>query len=442
LVAAALPLAACVSYAPESLPRPTPLDPAPSEVQVVRGLTRATLDRLVLRQNPDLIAARARLGVADAQLIEANVLPNPQLTASYPFYVAGPGGTDAFALGLAQDLRALILRPVRREAALNAGREVRAALLWQEWQTIGKARLLFVDLQAGERRAALIARTRQLFQDRLGLTRKSVDQGNGPLTALSPDLVAVADIERAADEIDRLQLGRRHQLNALMGRSADAPLTLSATREPVALDLRRVARDLASLADRRPDLVALQYGYRSQDARLRQAILAQFPNVTIGLAGGRDTSAIYSVAPQASLELPLFDRNEGNIAIEAATREALNVEFGARVKTAMTQIQALASEQALLRRQLAALQRRLGETKLIAEKSETAFRLGQLDERSYVDIEASRLTEEQEKVGLEQALADGEVELATLTGAGLPTVLLAPEEPPADPLGLLHAFAR
>ncbi|WP_449424040.1 hypothetical protein [Rhodanobacter lindaniclasticus] len=45
---------------------------------------------------------------------------------------------------------------------------------------------------------------------------------------------------------------------------------------------------------RRPDLLALQAGYQSQQAKLRRAILAQFPALTIGFNTARDTSAVYT----------------------------------------------------------------------------------------------------------------------------------------------------
>ena len=64
------------------------------------------------------------------------------------------------------------------------------------------------------------------------------------------------------------------------------------------------------------------------------------------------------------------------------------------------------------------------------------------DERAYVDTEVAQLTREEEKIGVQQALLDGQVELATLIGAGMPQVSIGPEPPPADVLGLFQATAR
>jgi outer membrane protein TolC len=356
--------------------------------------------------------------------------------------VAGPNGTDAFSSGLAQDLKSILLRPTKREAAENAALEIDASLLWQEWQTIGKARLLFIDIISGDHGAKIIERTRKLLKERFDLTSAAINQGNAPLATLSPDLVAVGEVQKTYDDLERLQLSRRHQLNALLGLVPDAPLLLAGAVEAPHIDSSRIRADLAALADRRPDLVALQYGYRSEDAKLRQAVLSQFPNVSIGLAGGRDSNAIYSIGPQATFELPIFDRNEGAIARERATREELNLEFQARLTAAAGEVGALLSEQALLSRQLAAIEPRLKEARAIAANSETAFERGLLEERSYVDTQVAQFALEQEKVGLQQALLEGQVLMATLIGAGMPKIAIAPESPPVDVLGLFQGSPR
>jgi outer membrane protein TolC len=440
----ALALTGCASYTPEPLDREPHLH---SQVSALAGatnkpITPSELDRLILANNPELRAARARLGLGEAQVIEAGLLPNPQIAFSYPFFVAGPDGSDAFSAGLAQDLKSILLRPTKREVAANAALEINASLLWQEWQTIGKARILFVDIVSSDHAEKFIQRTRKLLKERFDLTAAAIDQGNATLATLSPDLVAVGDVQKTYDDLERQQLSRRHQLNALLGLAPDAPLPLAGASEVPRVDAQRIRRNLVSLADRRPDLIALQYGYRSEDAKLRQAILAQFPNVTIGLAGGRDSSAIYSVGPQVSFDLPIFDRNEGAIARETATREALNREFNARLTAATGEVDALLSEQALLARQFAAIEPRLRQARMIAEKSETAFKQNLLDERAYVDTQVAQLALEQEKIGLQQAMLDGQAALATLTGAGLPRVAIEPEAPPADIFGLFQPVSR
>jgi outer membrane protein TolC len=443
-VVGALALTGCVSYEPKPLDRDPSLVPSLSALAPAQhgALTIAELDRLVLANNPDLRAARAKLGIGEAQIIEAGLLPNPQLAFSYPFFVAGADGSDAFSSGISQDLRSILLRPSKAAAAANAASEINASLLWQEWQTIGKARILFVDIVSGDRAEKVIERTRKLLKNRFDRSKAAVDQGSAALATLSPDLAAISDIQKLYDDLERLQFSRRHQLNAMLGLAPDAPLALSGGGEPPALDVPRIRRDLADVADRRPDLIALQYGYRSQEAKLRQAILAQFPNVAIGITGGRDNSGIYSVGPQISFELPVFNRNEGAIATESATREALGREFNARLTAAVGEVEALLSEQALLRKQLASIRPRFKEARDIATLSEKAYKQSLLDERAYVDTQVAQLTIERQQIELQQSMLEGQITLATLTGAGLPQVTITPETPTPDVLGLFQGASR
>ena len=181
---------------------------------------------------------------------------------------------------------------------------------------------------------------------------------------------------------------------------------------------------LPRLADRRPDLVALQLGYRAQEARVRAAILGQFPALLIGFAAARDTSDIRTFGPQVTLDLPIFNRNQGAIAIERATRALLRDEFTARLAAVEGQVRAALADEALLRRQIRSVRGQLAETERIANDAALAYRAGNLDERSYVDLVSTRIAKQQELVSLEQALLDLQVATATLIGAGMPTVVL------------------
>ena len=111
--------------------------------------------------------------------------------------------------------------------------------------------------------------------------------------------------------------------------------------------------------ERRPDLVALQLGYRAQNAKLRTAILSRFPNLMFGVTGGSDNANVRNFGPQITLELPIFNQNQGNIAIETATRQQLHDEYAARLTAAFGQVRAMMAEIELLSRQLEAVRRDL-----------------------------------------------------------------------------------
>src|SRR5262249_331482 len=94
-------------------------------------------------QNPALRAARSRRGVAAAQVLQAGILPNPQLSASMDFPVAGEtdGTVNAFGLGATWDVTSLIGREQTRQAAQHNAEVVDLEIAWQEWQVAMGANL-------------------------------------------------------------------------------------------------------------------------------------------------------------------------------------------------------------------------------------------------------------------------------------------------------------
>ena len=445
-----LPLVGCASYEPLPLPTNPRLaaasvatlsfgaQPMPSSLDV------PAVGSLALLNNPDLLAGRRQHGVAQAQLLAAGVPPNPVLAASFLPLAAGipgtagapatassaavPAGstTPAYSIGLSYDIRSLLTLGHRRAAARAAAFQIDAQLLWQEWQTVGQARLLAIDLMTGARNLALLVQARDLLAARSRLTQRAAAFGDVTVAALAPDLAALGTAETAVDDTERQMLLRRHQLSALLGLMPDATLALAPTPDLPPLDAAAVLRDLDTLPRRRPDLVALQYGYQSEDARLRTAILGQFPNLAIGVVGGSDNANVRNIGPQVTLDLPVFDRNQGNIAIERSTRLQLRDEYSARLAAADSQVRAMIGEIAQLRAQLDRARPTLAPLRRMEAAAEAALRDGSLDERSTVDFITARLNREVEVAALEQLLMEQQVALETLTGAGLPPLSLPP----------------
>jgi outer membrane protein, heavy metal efflux system len=434
VIAAAFVSALAACAAPAALPLPTRpglvtdlADLRHEEIRPAPSLTVSQVALLAVQNNQDLRAVRAQHGVAQAQMLQAGLVPNPLLTGTFLPLVAGFGTTPAWTASLSQDIRALITLSSSRTAARASAGQVDAQILWQEWQVIGQARLLAVDIIEAERLLALLVRNRDLFAARYTKSQRAVAAGNETLTVSAPDLAALQTITTQINDQQRLQLARRHQLNALLGLAPEVAVPLDRTPDIPAWNPDAVVQSLPTLAERRPDLVALQFGYRAQNAKLRTAILSRFPNLAFGVAGGSDNNNVRNAGPQITLELPIFNQNQGNIAIETATRQQLRDEYAARLTAAFGQVRAMTAEIELLTHQLQAVRRDADATRQVARQAETAFNAGNLDERSYVDLVSARLTKEQEVVAIEQSLLDQQVAIATLIGAGMPAITMPPK---------------
>jgi outer membrane protein TolC len=193
----AMTLEGCATYRPAPLPTVADLPPDVAHLQGAPteggALDLATIERLVLLNNPDLRSARAQHQLAQAQMLQAGLLPNPVINGSAGYLISGVGDATAWTAGISEDIRSLVTLAPRRQAAKAAAAQVDASLLWQEWQTIGKARLLFVDLVEDERMRVLQSHTLEQMEQRSAQLRQSLAEGNTDLTAASPDFVAAAD---------------------------------------------------------------------------------------------------------------------------------------------------------------------------------------------------------------------------------------------------------
>jgi hypothetical protein len=159
-------LSACTTYSPKPLPERVNLPNAatgitldPTSLPFPKlashtfdprdGLDMEEVAMLAVANNPQLRQARDGMGIARAQSFAAGLLPDPQLglTADHPTNGTA-GNTNAFNLNLSYDVNALLLRSSRTGAATGDEQRVNADLLWQEWQVVSQARLLFTRLTA------------------------------------------------------------------------------------------------------------------------------------------------------------------------------------------------------------------------------------------------------------------------------------------------------
>jgi outer membrane protein TolC len=441
--AVSLALTACASY--QSLPLETHVhlkhklsELAHSGVRIDQPLSVYDVAVLAVENNPDLLAVRAQRGVARAQVLEAGLLPNPSISASYMFLLnpSAAGGVifDAVAATVTQDIQKTITMKGRLRAAQSAALQVDATVLWEEWQLIGKARLLVFDIVQGEKLRHVMIEYRDVLQSRFDRGRKALSDGNVTLATVAPDLAAAGETRKAVFDLDRDQATRRHDLNALLGLAPEVVLPLKTQLQVLQIDSKAVMRALDDLADRRPDLIALQLGYRSQDEKFRGAIVGQFPALTFGPSYSRDTSDVRSFGPQLTMDLPIFDRNQGNVAIEKSTRAQLRAEFNARLSAAHSEVLASLATQRLIARQLDEERAELPVLKGFAGQAEDAMKAGNIDERAYVDLVSANYVKQQAVLTLEQLLLEQEVAIATLIGAGMPRASM-PTEAAYEELG-------
>lgn len=428
----ALSLAGCAHYTPLPLATQAPLAPDlrsldPSIPSEPLGVEQVVT--LALANNPDLRAIRFKRGIATGQTLQAGLLPNPSLSGALLPLLSGAGSVPAWNLGIAQDIKSLVTYRSRRRAAADSEQQVAADIIWQEWQVAGQARQLACDLIMGNRARPSYAGAYTLLVERNTKLEKALAAHSVTLVTVAPDRLALQSARAALDALDQRQLGLKHQLNALLGLTPDAQLPLAEQVDLPPFDMAAIRADLPNLPARRPDLIALRMGYASSDEQVRQAILSQFPDMNLGGSVASDNAKVINGGPNIQIGLPIFDRNQGNIAIARATREQLHADYSARLAATMGTVEAMLSEAEQLSAQLMTARHDLPAARLAAERAQAAFGASNLDERGYVNLVSNRFTKEQEIMTLELALLDRQIAIQTLIGSGLPKAdaLTAPD---------------
>jgi len=385
-------------------------------------LDMTTVAMLAVAGNPDLKLARADAGIARAQAFAAGLLPDPQFSLTHD-RPGKAGFSNAFNAGLSLDFGSLITLSARRDAAGSDERKVDLALLWQEWQVVAQARKLFVGISMLERSRTLLAQGVALTGERLSAARQALAAGNLTLDAISPYEVAQADAQRQLDEQTRQMRQARAALNALLGLAPDVQLALAPMQPPTQLDEGAVRAALQHLAARRPDLLALSAGYEAQEARLRAAVLAQFPSLTMGFTRARDPSRLYTSGFSLGVSLPVFNGNRGNIAVETATRQRLHDEYQNRVNAARAEIAQILDDQALLHSQLGSTRATVQALSSTAQAAGQAYAARPMTLVSVVDLQTALLAKRMDALALERTLFEQRIALQALLGGELPQVL-------------------
>lgn len=426
-------LSGCVTYAPAPLGHgrgasdvahleaPTGGMPIPAlanyRFDPSDGLDVTEVAMLAVVNSPDLKLKRDQLGISRAQAFAAGLLPDPQLSLGEDFPRHSSAGlTTAFNLGLSEDLGALLTRSSRKAAARNEADQVNLDLLWAEWQTVAQARLLFGQVRNLRAQQVRLA-SEQAALDRVATyVRAALDAGNLTYDSASAGLNTAADMRKLRTDNAIALHQADSELHVLLGLAPTAPLDLVGAPYRVAPTFAQLQQALAGLPRRRPDLLALQAGYQSQEAKLRGAVLAQFPALNIGFNTARDTSAVYTQGFSIGITLPLFDRNRGNIAIEQATRQQLRDAYEVRVLTTRSDMQRLAADLATLDRQrdaLTAHAKQLADARRAAEQS---WQQGLLDWPTWLAIRSQSLTADLDLLAVQQQQATQSIALEALLG--------------------------
>jgi outer membrane protein TolC len=422
-------LAGCATYEPVPLPERVDLaDRLPG--QAVQPLDMAAVSTVAVLNNADLKAARRKAGVAEAQAFAAGILPNPQLTANLDPATGGGSVVTGYGLGLSYDIQALIIQPAKVAAANAARDEARLSLLWQEWQTVAQARTLYVQrINAAEKRE-LFANLEERYATQADRSGRALQTGDVTFDQAGIDLAALLDARSQLRTAERTGSQADYALRTLLGVAPQVELPLQPLMPPPIPDRAAIDAALAKIAQTRPDLRALQAGYESQEQTLRKSVLSQFPSLSLGIGRADDTTNVHTISLGATLNLPVFDRNQGDIAVQNVTRAQLLAEYQARLDQTTGDAWKLWTEMQQLDAAIQEIQVRVPELRTASENAERAYLAGDLPALTYVTLQSAVLNRQSELADLRQSLWNDAIALSSVLGTQIQPAIETKEPTP------------
>jgi outer membrane protein, heavy metal efflux system len=385
------------------------LVPVPTQAQTTGEVTVDELVARALTENPELKAVRLEVDAAAGRLRQAGLRPNPMLELGGQKALS-PDNNLTVGLSLPLDLNG------RKEGRVGvAEREIemkRRLVAERERQLRADVRMKAGELLAAQRNLAVTDDLLEVNRRALDLVGTRVRQGAAPSLDESLQLV----------EVNRLDAGRQLaqsraeittlQLKALAGMAPDAPLAVKGDLTPPPLPTDRAGM-LQRAAGDRPDVAAARAEAAMASAMVRkeQADGRWDASVNVGYQRqdfGFPLNGLTSSGAQrpiqdvfhyfgggVSITLPLWNRNEGNVAAATAAAQAAERRVEFAMLTAQQQIGAAFTHYEAARRSLDIYERGVRDvSRRNLDVMRQAYQLGRgslldviAEQRRYIEVE-------------------------------------------------------
>lgn len=383
---------------------------------VKNGLDITEIAIIAVINNPELKLARDDAAISQAQAFSAGLLPDPQFGFGQDYPSSGDASlVTAYNAGLSYDFLELLKFPYKSKASDAESRKADLTMLWQEWQTIIQAKQLFIKTISQEKVLTILQEYYNFLLQNKDIITQAVNSANLTSDAAGTAITVYDDISTRFHDA-QIQFNKNLlDLNALLGLSPQTVLVLQnndSDNTTITLPLDKMLSDIAA---RRPDLLALKSGYEAEDARYRAAILAQFPAINVGVSHARDNSDMHTKGFTITINLPIFNRGRGDIAIEDATRNRLYDEYQIRINNAVEEITLLHNEYDLLIAQYEKESKNLIEWHQSFAGAKAAYSAGHIDLFTYINLYSAYINKQIEIEQINENIREHQIALEVLS---------------------------
>jgi cobalt-zinc-cadmium efflux system outer membrane protein len=300
---------------------------------LAQTLTLAELERRALERNPTVAQAEQSIAAAAGLAKQAGLYPNPVVAASGEEVAAGPiirGGE--FGGGVRQRIVTAGKLGLDRRVAQQSMAITEEGARAQRQRVLNAVRRLYYQALSDQYRVEIRSRLAGLAAESVKITAELANIGQADV----PDqLAAEVEAHRAALELVDAEQRRERTWKQLAAVVNDPDLRPA----PLEGDLEQFPRldgeqALAAIYEQSPELRAAEIGVRRAETALTRARKEVIPDIQ--LSGGMRYNRKLLEADMRpvgkegffdiGVELPIFNRNQGNVAAARAEVERARLE--------------------------------------------------------------------------------------------------------------------
>ena len=387
----------------------------PIRIDFTKPLNAKELAVMAVLISPDLQAIRSKEGVAQAQVFNAGLLPDPQFAYTYARPLQSIAGlTNLYTYGINWDIGALVTTQTNLKVVKAVAQQTRYDVAWQEWLVANQTELLASRIYFIKQQLRVARNATQSAKQILDITESNLKKHNTTIDEFGLRQATYLDFLDQVTSLERLLKRTILQLNQILGLRPSENIALNV--KPIILP-RLNAEELFTEAQvYRLDLLALQAGYASQEAKFFQAILGQFPHITMGIVKGRDNTNIHSLGGGINFDIPLFNRNRGAIAIAKTTREQLYLEYIARLNQTRSDIAILVADLEIISREEKILNKQVPQMEKAERLMRKGLNNGNITLITYESVLTSLLTNQLRLLTLRQNITEQMIALQIAVG--------------------------
>ena len=306
-----------------------------------RMLTLDDLEKMALQGNPTLAQARARVQAAAGRKLQAGLYPNPVIGATGDENSPGPiirggefGGFVEQRFVTAGKLR------LQRGVAEQEEFQAQAADDAQRYRVLNSVRMLYYQALGDQSLVQVREELSKITGQAVEVTRQLLNVGQ----ADQPDFLAARVETRRAEVALAMARNRRErtwrQLASMTGQQSLQPVPLKGDLE--SLPELELDSALAAILGESPELRAAEAGIVRNELALRRARVEKIPDI-VARGGVRYNRELLELGLRpvgvegffdVSVRIPIFNRNQGNVAAARADLEHARLEVD-RVKLSL-----------------------------------------------------------------------------------------------------------